>query len=44
MELLPKTPTTRGPAGLFTGDVWFDQVYAVQGPSRARLNVVRCSP
>ena len=26
MELLPKQPTTKGPAELFTGDVWLDVI------------------
>jgi hypothetical protein len=26
MELLPKQPSTKGPAQLFTGDVWFDVI------------------
>lgn len=44
MEILKKPPTTKGPADWFTGDVWFDVVYAGQEPSRMRANMVRFSP
>ncbi|MFC4608371.1 cupin domain-containing protein [Streptomyces maoxianensis] len=44
MEILPKKPSTKGPAEMFTGDVWFDVVYAGQEPSRMRANVVRFAP
>ena len=26
MEILPKSPSTKGPAQMFTGDVWFDVI------------------
>jgi quercetin dioxygenase-like cupin family protein len=44
MELLPKKPSTKGPAETFTGDVWFDVVARGEEPSRIRVNVVRFSP
>jgi len=44
MEVLPKRPSTKGPAELFTGDVWFDVVAAGEEPSRLRVNVVRFAP
>lgn len=44
MEILPKKPSTRGPAEMFTGDVWFDVIYAGQEPSRMRANTVRFAP
>ena len=44
MELLPKQPTTKGPAGMFTGDVWFDVIAKGEEPSRMRVNTVRFSP
>ncbi len=44
MEILPSQPTTRGPAELFTGDVWFDVLAAGREPSRIRVNVVRFAP
>ena len=44
MEILPKQPTVKAPAELFTGDVWFDVVAAGREPSRLRVNVVRFSP
>ena len=40
----PKTPSTKGPAKLFTGDVWFDVIAAGALPSRLRVNLVRFAP
>jgi quercetin dioxygenase-like cupin family protein len=44
MEKLPKKPSAEGPQEMFTGDVWFDVVYAGQEPSRMRTNTVRFAP
>jgi quercetin dioxygenase-like cupin family protein len=44
VELLPKLPSTKGPAELFTGDVWFDVVARGEAPSRVRVNTVRFAP
>ena len=44
MEFTQATPTTKAPAGWFTGDVWFDVVYAGTAPSRMRANMVRFAP
>ncbi|WP_326568822.1 cupin domain-containing protein [Amycolatopsis rhabdoformis] len=44
MELQPKQPSTKGPADMFTGDVWFDVVANGQEPSRLRVNLVRFAP
>ncbi|MGW4946457.1 (R)-mandelonitrile lyase [Actinoplanes sp. NPDC004185] len=44
MEILSKQPTTKGPAQMFTGDVWFDVVAKGEPPSRLRVNTVRFSP
>ena len=44
MEILPKQPSTKGPAELFTGDVWFDVIIKGQEPSRVRVNTVRFAP
>ncbi|MDT2005397.1 cupin domain-containing protein [Rhodococcus opacus] len=44
MEILKKQPTTKAPGDWFTGDVWFDVLYAGQEPSRMRANMVRFSP
>lgn len=44
MELNPKTATTKGPAEMFTGDVWFDVIAQGESPSRLRVNIVRFSP
>jgi quercetin dioxygenase-like cupin family protein len=43
-ELQPKSPTVKGPAEWFTGDVYFNAYYAGTEPSRARLNLVRFTP
>lgn len=44
MELLPDSPTTRGPADLFTGTVHFDVIAAGAARSRLRVNLVRFAP
>jgi quercetin dioxygenase-like cupin family protein len=44
MEILPKQPSAKGPAQMFTGDVWFDVVAKGDEPSRMRVNVVRFAP
>ena len=44
MQIQPKTPTTKGPATMFTGDVWFDVIAKGEAPSRMRVNTVRFSP
>ncbi|MBR7833409.1 cupin domain-containing protein [Actinospica durhamensis] len=44
MQLLKQPPTTKAPAEMFTGDVWFDVVYRGEEPSRARANMVKFAP
>ena len=44
MEIQQKRPTAKGPAEMFTGDVWIDVVAAGETPSRLRVNAVRFSP
>lgn len=44
MEILSKQQTTKGPAQMFTGDVWFDVIVRAETPSRVRANMVRFSP
>ncbi|TSD99236.1 cupin domain-containing protein [Skermania sp. ID1734] len=44
MKRLEKQPTTKGPADLFTGDVWFDVIARGTDQSRLRVNAVRFSP
>jgi quercetin dioxygenase-like cupin family protein len=44
MEFLPKTPSSKGPAEWFTGDVWFDVIIRGEEPSRVRVNTVRFAP
>jgi len=40
----PKLPTAKGPNERFTGDVYFNSYFAGDGPSHARLNLVRFTP
>ena len=44
MQMLPKQPTVKGPAEMFTGDVWFDVIAKGEEPSRMRVNTVHFSP
>ena len=44
MQKLSKQPSAKGPAEMFTGDVYFDVVYKGDEPSRMRVNVVRFAP
>ncbi|WP_120522641.1 (R)-mandelonitrile lyase [Arthrobacter celericrescens] len=44
MELQSKTPSTKGPADMFTGDVHFDVIAKGEAPSRLRVNLVRFAP
>jgi quercetin dioxygenase-like cupin family protein len=44
MEILTKQPSAKGPAQMFTGDVWFDVIAKGAEPSRLRVNMVRFAP
>jgi quercetin dioxygenase-like cupin family protein len=44
MELKPVTPTVKGPASTFTGDVYVTPIYAGTGPSRMTVALVRFVP
>src|SRR5262245_34267223 len=44
VEILKKTPTTKGAADTFTGDVYVDVVRRGEEPSRIRVNRVRFTP
>jgi quercetin dioxygenase-like cupin family protein len=44
MEILPKQPSVKGPAEMFTGDVWYDVIAKGEEPSRIRVNVVCFAP
>lgn len=44
MNLVPRTPSTKGPAQMFTGDVYFDVIARGEAPSRLRVNLVRFAP
>jgi quercetin dioxygenase-like cupin family protein len=44
METQPKTPSNKGPADRFTGDVWIDSIVQGEEPSRVRVNAVHFMP
>jgi len=44
MERQNPQSTTKGPADLFRGDVYFDVIARGEGESRVRVNVVRFTP
>lgn len=44
MEIRSTRSSTKGPAELFTGDVWFDVIARGEEPSRLRANTVRFAP
>jgi quercetin dioxygenase-like cupin family protein len=45
VEITAKKPSVKGPAQMFTGDVWFDVIAAPQPePSRMRVNAVHFAP
>jgi quercetin dioxygenase-like cupin family protein len=44
VEIKPKQPSAKGPAPMFTGDVWFDSIAQGSEPSRIRANLVRFAP
>jgi quercetin dioxygenase-like cupin family protein len=44
MKHIAVTPTTKGPAEMFAGDVYFDVIARGEAPSRLRVNTVRFAP
>jgi quercetin dioxygenase-like cupin family protein len=44
LEILQKQPSVKGPAQMFTGDVWLDVIARGEEPSRVRVNTVRFAP
>ena len=44
VEIKPKQPSAKGPAEMFTGEVWFDSIVQGSEPSRMRANLVRFAP
>ena len=44
MQIEPKPPTAKGPAYMFTGDVFLDSIVQGKEPSRVRVNAVRFTP
>jgi quercetin dioxygenase-like cupin family protein len=44
VEIPAKQPTAKGPAEMFTGDVWMDAIVRGEAPSHVRVNAVRFTP
>jgi quercetin dioxygenase-like cupin family protein len=44
MEVLAMTPTSKGPAEWFTGDVWIDAIAQAHGPSPMSIGSVHFAP
>jgi quercetin dioxygenase-like cupin family protein len=44
LEIPTRQPSVKGPAQLFTGDVWFDVIARGEDPSQVRVNTVRFAP
>ena len=44
MQIEPKPPTAKGPAEMFTGDVFLDTIVRGEEPSRVRVMAVRFTP
>lgn len=44
MERISQSQTVKGPAEMFTGDVYFNSIARGEGVSRIRVNTVRFSP
>jgi quercetin dioxygenase-like cupin family protein len=43
-EIRPKKPSGKGPAAMFTGEVWMDSIAQGEEPSRVRVSLVRFAP
>jgi quercetin dioxygenase-like cupin family protein len=44
LELKPVTPTAKGPASTFTGDIYINPIYRGDEPSRMIISLVRFTP
>jgi quercetin dioxygenase-like cupin family protein len=44
VDFRPKEPSAKGPAEMFTGDVWIDAIARGEEPSRVRVGAVRFTP
>ena len=44
MNIPPKQPTAKGPAGMFTGDVYLDPIVRGEEPSHVRVSAVHFTP
>ena len=40
VEIQPTKPSTKGPAEMFSGDVWFDVIAQGETPSRRAIKVL----
>ena len=44
MHIIPVKGSVKGPASMFTGDVYFDEIAKGEEPSRLRVNSVHFTP
>lgn len=44
MQIQSKTPSAKGPAAWFTGEVWIDSIAQGEEPSRIRVSAVHFTP
>jgi quercetin dioxygenase-like cupin family protein len=44
VKIPPKQPTARGPAAMFTGEVWLDPIVRGEEPSHLRVSAVHFTP
>jgi quercetin dioxygenase-like cupin family protein len=44
VEIPAKQPTAKGPAAMFTGDVWLDPIVRGEEPSHLRMSAVHFTP
>jgi len=44
MHIVARQDSVAGPAQMFTGQVWFDQLVVGEAPSRVRMNSVHFAP
>ena len=44
MQIVPRSPSSRGPAELFTGEVWIDPIARGEQPARINVSAVHFNP
>ncbi|HAM01963.1 MAG TPA: cupin domain-containing protein [Acidimicrobiaceae bacterium] len=44
MQIVPRPPSSRGPAQLFTGEVWVDPIARGEQPARINVSAVHFNP